>query len=620
MADKGSKNNIIQQEVKRLMEEQGANEYLSENVIHRLRAKYKDHDIIDQVQESYMDVTREQKKKAKKFAKLVLNKYGVQYPLHILLKKALRYKQKYNLSDVEFSLFQKTYEKYMLGQTNDERVKKFYTPYTTMTKVLGRSDRSGDQMNVSSDEYKYLDKILRLEAESKAMHAQVSLQSMTYKGFDIAAMTGRFNNTTGIDNPSCFVHPILAAMFIPKFELFDNHMLLASIPRIIKTRKSNNPLITSNDYELFYDIVSDPTDMACSTTSPLLDLQLRSELQYSIWQSVLMLRYGKYYDCASNMFLASTENCKLNKYDDAPDFLHVGDEGSIIRRLLSAFSMRPTIVETSRQHNLEFQYPLRPDNNALNIRVESTPMLSLRLGSTPQDMAGQNIRDVNYVLNSTQYFYDRELKVVLPRQVKVLYSKSVLIINIPRRMMKLDYTNLVRPAQEWSKLPRNYVGIDRINDTPINVANNIELDGGLNYQLQSAIKLNVNSEITNNQYELIVGLSAILNNYTNIGGQAVDNFFLYNPSSVTQLNQPASSINLATLGRNSVSGAIDDPNVRFNTPIQKLDSAKIGSNSVENAEQLLEQYSTILFYKNISDGDAHAAMNSGNVGNYFYAQ
>ena len=77
--------------------------------------------------------------------------------------------------------------------------------------------------------------------------------------------------------------------------------------------------------------------MACSTESPMQDLQYRSELQYAIWQSVLMLRYGKYFDCSSNSFMISIDNCKLNNFDDAPDFLHVGDEASVVRRLMRHF-------------------------------------------------------------------------------------------------------------------------------------------------------------------------------------------------------------------------------------------------------------------------------------------
>ena len=116
--------------------------------------------------------------------------------------------------------------------------------------------------------------------------------------------------------------------------------------------------------------------MACSVDSFVLDLKLRAELQYAVWQNVLYLRYGKYFDCSANAFTLSIDNCKLNNFDESPDFFDVGDEIAIVRRLFSAFSLRPTIVQTNMLSNIEYQHPIRPDVNGLEIKVESTPMLS----------------------------------------------------------------------------------------------------------------------------------------------------------------------------------------------------------------------------------------------------
>ena len=142
------------------------------------------------------------------------------YPLHILLRKAIKYKNKYKLSDVEFSIFHKTYVRFILGQENvDEKIKKFYTPHTYMTKTLGSSDRYSEPMSISNNDYKYLDKIMRLEMETKPLHAQVSLQSMTYPsdGFSIPAITGKFNRDQKLaKNPGCYIHPVLASYVYTK--------------------------------------------------------------------------------------------------------------------------------------------------------------------------------------------------------------------------------------------------------------------------------------------------------------------------------------------------------------------------------------------------------------------
>lgn len=605
MDNKGPNRNVIEREVQRLMEEAGENEYLSENIMARLRSKYSDQQLLDQIQETYMEITREQKRKAKKFAKKVLQKYSMNYPLHILLKKAYRYKQRYNLSDPEFALFHRTYVRYILGQENvDERVKKFYTPHTYMTKTLGTSDRYGEPMSISNDDYKYLDAIMKLEAETKPLHAQISLQSMTYpnEGFSVPAITGKFDRDKNWQNPGCYVHPVLAAMFIPKFKVFDDHILLASIPRILKARKNKRNINTIHDYELFYDIITDPTDMACSTESPMFDLQLRSELQYSIWQSVLMLRYGKYFDCAANNFLVSVDNCKLNTFDDAPDFLHVGDEGSVIRRILSAFSMRPTIVETSVLSNLEFQYPLRPEHSGLNIRVESTPMLTHRVSRNPgPHIDTSNYYSIEYVLDSQQYFFDRDLKTIVPRQTRVIYSKSVLIINIPRRATRLDYSNLIKPAHEWHQIPRAYAGIDKINDIPVDVNPVISIDT-TEFHLQSAIKLDVDSLNTINNDQLIVGTSAILCASSNHAQNTLDisqNYLLYDPKQVL----------LPVDGHHHGS-------VNFHEPIAPIPITRIdGNENRMTADEELRTHCSVFFYKNVND-DLNT-INTQHVGVYY---
>jgi len=605
--NKGPNKTVIEREVQRLMEEAGENEFLSENIMARLRSKYNDQELLDQIQETYMEVTRDQKRTAKKFARKVLQKYSMNYPLHILLKKAYKYKQKYKLSDVEFSIFHKTYVRYILGQENvDEKVKKFYTPHTYMTKTLGSSDRYGEPMSISNDDYKYLDRIMKIEADTKPLHAQISLQSMTYPsgGFSIPSITGKFDRDKNWQNPGCYVHPVLAAMFIPKFKVFDDHILLGSIPRILKQRKNKKNINTIHDYELFYEIITDPTDMACSTESPMMDLQFRSELQYAIWQSVLMLRYGKYFDCSANQFLVSIDNCKLNNFDDAPDFLHVGDEGSVVRRILSAFSMRPTIVETSIISGLEYQYPLRPEHSGLNIRVESTPMLTHRVSRNPgPQQNASNYRSLDYVLDSQQYFYDRELKTIIPRHTRVIYSKSVLIINLPRRATRLDYSNLIRPAHEWHSVPRAYAGIDKINDIEIEVPPTLPIDN-VDFQLQSAIKLDVNTLSTINNEQLIVGTSAILvqtNNQTTDTLDFTETYLLYDPKQVLEpmTNNP-----------------VDNHTVNFHEPISPLLDARQPGYSGMTAQEELRSHCTVFFYKNMQEDDL-SAINTSQLGVYY---
>ena len=83
----GTNKKLIEAEVAKLLRESNDSSYLTENMMNKLRSKFNDQQILDDIQETYVEVTREQKANAKKFAKKVLQKYGLQYPLHILLKK-----------------------------------------------------------------------------------------------------------------------------------------------------------------------------------------------------------------------------------------------------------------------------------------------------------------------------------------------------------------------------------------------------------------------------------------------------------------------------------------------------------------------------------------------------
>ena len=600
MYKKSSRKGTIEKEVNDLLKELQGRECCDENIINRLRHKYKDGDLLEQIQEAYTEITRDNRKRAKKFAKIVLQKYGLQYPLHILLEKALRYKSRFNLNDAEFDIFKKIYESYILGNT-ETKEKKLYVPFTNMTKVLGRSDRYGEKLQYSAHEAKYLDEILRSYQENKPLHSQISLQSMTYpsKGFSASSISGTANRQRTI--PEDHVHPLLAALFIPKFKLLDEHILLSSIPRIINERKNNRPLVTRPDYELFYDLITSPTDMACSVDSPMYDLELRSQLQATIWRSVLGLRYGKYYDPSYKEFLIATNNCHLTE-ENTPNknFLDFGDEGALLRKVLNSFAIRPTIIRTTSL-NYEIDYPLRPQNTMQDFRVEATPLLVLRLGrqhvnNVPEIIVqGQgitaksvnenndNTMNIKDVLESKQNFFDRELRMILPKVSQVIYSKSLLIINVPRKSNILDYSNLLKPIYEWNGAPATHVNISKMNNTKVIVP--FEFPAGNNkYYLQSAIKLNTSTLGSSKKdgHEYIVGLSTLLIKDNNDDDTSNPDYMIYDPLAI-----------------NTVIPGSTDGNVEFESVMSGL--RRKPNSEYDDIETTLQNYSSLFFYKTDSD-------------------
>ena len=87
-----------QNEVKKLIKQNAHN--ISTSAMYKLREKYNDQDLLDAIQDGFIERTREIRKKGKKFAKMVKEKYANTIPLHMLLKKAHKFKKKYNFKSI----------------------------------------------------------------------------------------------------------------------------------------------------------------------------------------------------------------------------------------------------------------------------------------------------------------------------------------------------------------------------------------------------------------------------------------------------------------------------------------------------------------------------------------
>ena len=327
--------NVVDNEVQKLFKQNP--HHISNSAMYKLRERYGDQELLDQIQDSFIERSREVRKRAKKFARLINERYSnSNYPLHILLKKALKYKKKYNLSDSEFEEFKRVYEQTLTGQEEPQHVS-VTVPFTNMSRTLGQGLVDiDDGMKFDDKDYEPLQQIVRLYNESKINHAHVVLQSMTYQDLAQEALIGGYDRDK--HNPHCHVHAVVAALFLPKIELLDSHMLQANLSYIVKQRYMKQPILTKNDYDLFYDLISDPTDVVCSSESAVKDLMNRCQLQHHLWASVLSLRNGRYYDCNNQHFMFAVDNCRRNNNDN-PDLIYEGDEGTVLQRLLGAFSL-----------------------------------------------------------------------------------------------------------------------------------------------------------------------------------------------------------------------------------------------------------------------------------------
>ena len=386
-------------------------------------------------------------------------------------------------------------------------------------------------MQFDNKDFELLQRIIRTYNETKSTHAQIVLQSMSYRDLAPEALNGEFKREK--DNPHCHIHPVVAALFLPKVPILENQLLLSNISYIVKQRYSKQPILTSTDYSLFYDLISDPTDVVCSNVSAVTDLLHRCDLQHHLWNSVLSLRNGRYYDCNYTNFMLSIDRCRRHVSDN-PDLIYEGDEGTVLQRLLGAFSLRPTIVATSPLYSM-----LHNQIRTASVvpKVTSIPMITLKLPSMyayqQNEEFSSNI-NLEMALNMSQWYVEEGT--VVPRNQQIIYSRGILIFFVPRRAHTLNIAKLVSPQNAvFNRLPRTVAGFDRLNDIKVDFEKQIQLKNNEHlYGLKSVVCVEINTDIAikgQNAPKLITGSSTLLRRTVNDDGIVQDDghVFWYNP-------------------------------------------------------------------------------------------
>jgi predicted protein tyrosine phosphatase len=438
----------------------------------RLRNKIGDNELVDQIQAAYMEKYENVERRAKAFARKILEKYGMtNQPFSQLLVKATKYAQKYELSDAEMGAFKRILEMELAGAGRGDMPK----VTTNMSKVLGdiTVDTKGFGMKVSDADYRHLQDILKMRDETRALHSQVVLQSLSYNDCDETAVSGQFRPENG-HNKACHVHPVIAALFLPKMDIVEQHFLYSNLANIVASRHAQEPFKTRPDYELFYNLVTDPNDVVCDSRSPLGDLKNRCHLQKQLWQSVLALRNGQYYQCDQLDLMRAIDMCRLNKYD-TPDLVYGRYDGTVIKRLFAAFSFRPTVVLSVPTPQV---MSINPYFQTAHPVVSSISMINLRLpeysnkymtGVAPGGMtvgmtdptATGPIKLSDAVQQAQLFFENGSL---LMKQTQVIFSRGIITFFVDRRKHKLDLAKLTNPANMVG-LPSAISGFERINTT-----------------------------------------------------------------------------------------------------------------------------------------------------------
>lgn len=467
-------------EVQNLLKDNTVN--LNPDIINKLRSKYSDENIVDSIMEHFID----RRNKITKTAEIFMNAFERKYKnnfhtmsLSKFMKTALKYKKKYNLSDDEFEEIRRIFESRVFNSparlTGQSDV---VYPNTNLSRVLGYPiTESTDQIKPSNpDDYGYLQDILRTYEMFRSVHSHIVIQTMTYTDLAEEALNGKFEPNKHDVNR--YVHPVLAALFLPKITLLEERMLYANISGIINTKYHRERIITKPDYELFYSMVVDPADIICDNISPMRDLKNRTDVQVQLWNNVYNLRSGKFFEPSVLDFVSYIDKCRISNVDN-PDVLYLSDEGVILRRLFAIFSYRPIIVLTQPVFGGFLQNPL---NLPINTNViTSIPYITYKL---PNVQIQGNIYKLTDSNNQVQFYLENGSFV--PKVTTILTCNGPLIFYIPRRSVGLP--------MEVSNPQLQPFNIQYLQPT----TRNYHLINGVEVQFEQTIELNSNN--TNKQY------------------------------------------------------------------------------------------------------------------------
>lgn len=472
-----NKGDDIDKEVHSLMKKNASKDRATYSILEELKAKYKDEEIVESIMRKYNEKMKRVRKLAEKIKERLVSKYP-NLTMKEYIEKISDYKKKFNFDDSEM---QSIVNLIFLSKSGFSNPEAFDVNYNEMSKALGfvpASYNLGGKLHVKKEEWDQLQMILTIASATKELQDQVTLQSLIYKSCDPVAI-----QTKGFDknkiNIFSFIHPVVAALFIPKFQLLDQHMLLASIAKIIAYKVNGQEIQTQPEYELYWDIATDPAETACvNKTKPFTDLVNRCNVQTKLWEAVLNLRQGKYYTNDLSSFVMAIDNCRASVFD-AADLAYVKDEGTIMRKLLAAFSIRPTIVITMPVYGIT---PLTSHISSVTTsQITTLPMITMRIPMS-LNQKGEPIELESALSQEQLYIHHRQLTV---KQQQILYSRELLVFYVHRRYQSFNTARLTNPYS-ISYLPMTMGQHERLQETIVSVPPTLEIPresvGGSNGQ------------------------------------------------------------------------------------------------------------------------------------------
>jgi hypothetical protein len=449
---------------------------------------------IDKFVESYIDKLQKVQKLARKLLEKVEKKYN-HLPYEAIVQKAYAYAKHNNFTDAE--------KQALIRFANKGDVYNASNPYsqlkfTEMAKFFG-FDATEPVLNIGNKDYAPLNEIIKLFELTRTLHLDIKNQSALYRDCAPEAITGKYDNTRHVI--SSHIHPVIVALFISKIPAIESRMILSNIGRIVAQRSlpflgKNIPLydnVLHGEMEaemvLTCDIVKDPNSLAYfSNDTPITNMLKRFKIQTELWKNVLNLRQGRYYSKGYDEndgilgFVQSLTTYEWSVFD-SPDLYNVQDEGTILRKLLAVFSLRPTLTQISSLSTNSNVMGLSNWGGYARTTVIQIPIINVKLPSATINTA------INLTDAMKQHDWFIENKMIVPKSKAIIYSKDLVFFYANRRYqtsnvsaINSNFVYQCNPIQTWQ------VGHTAVNENELNFSDTLQIEKDLFY-LRSVVMI-----------------------------------------------------------------------------------------------------------------------------------
>jgi len=415
----------------------------------------------------------ERHKKIQNYANMFLMKYPNE-PISEIIDKLKKERNEHNIDDETYYLILKNIS-YSYDLPERQKEEKTSVFLNRLGKILGPNFNNTEFIpKITSSDSLNISKLKKYAGDTKFLATLYKETKMYNNLNNMYALSGIYDPKT--DNIETYVHPILAALFLPKIKMLENKMLIAQLANLFVKRMNKSPMnkYIKEEVELFNDLIQARVDVVCgNSNSPIDDFSLRSEIQNLLCQNVMKLRNGKYYGDLAEEFINKLTNCAIHKGWNMGSLSDV----DLISKLLEVFSIEPILVKqmpinqmSYRNLNMEdaldkYNQPVISRRNILHLRLSKksenetisiSNAFKKKRTITVGPPVGTNVEQLLSQQNIDVY-------------EEVIHIQGLLIVTIDRNMSTIKLKNYLDKYEQYKPrdYPDYYEGMSEINNTPV---------------------------------------------------------------------------------------------------------------------------------------------------------